>query len=89
VPSFFVLPYPFIYRDLNAPSLKPPQAYYDESLSEYFLHLESAASANASGIIQEFFQSTFDILREELQWEESFHFFMPWKMQKQVEQISS
>lgn len=36
VPSFFVLPYPFIYRGLNVPSLTLPQAHYDESISEYF-----------------------------------------------------
>ena len=86
VPSFFVLPYPFMYKDLNVPPLKPPQAYYDESLSEYFLDLESAAaSTDVSGAIQLFFHSTFDILKEELQWDEWFHFFIPLKMQKQGE----
>lgn len=84
VPSFFVLPYPFIYKDLNAPSIKPSQAYYDKSLSEYFLDVESVAgSTNPSKDIQEFFRTTFDVLIQELEWEETSHYFIPLKMHKQ------
>lgn len=83
VPSFFVLPYPFIYKDLNGPSVKPAQAYYDQALSEYFLDLESAAASNGTGeTIQEFFRSTFAVLAQELQWENTSHFFIPLKMKK-------
>lgn len=83
-PTFFVLPYPFLFKDLNAPSLKPSQAYYDKTLSEYFLDLQSVADAqNPSLVMKEFFHSTFDILSEELDWEGCEYYFEPLKMKKQ------
>ncbi|MGH2318007.1 DUF5996 family protein [Planococcus sp. SE5232] len=84
VPTFFVLPYPFIYKDLTYPNLKPKSAYYDKKLSEYFLDLESAVrSEDPSQAIQDFFYSSFDILSNELQWEGIDHYFIPLKMNKQ------
>lgn len=84
VPSFYVLPYPFMFKDLNSPALKPSQAYYDPSLSEYFLDIESVmATANPSETIQEFFRSTFDILIKELGWEGCSYYFIPLEMPKQ------
>ncbi|EMF48141.1 hypothetical protein B481_0262 [Planococcus halocryophilus Or1] len=80
-PSFFVLPYPFINKDLNYPSVKPAEAYYEASLSEYFLDLESVMkSDNPSETVQAFFHTTFDILQKELEWEGSTHYFIPLKM---------
>lgn len=84
VPSFYVLPYPFFFKDLNYPTLKPEQAYYDPSLSEYFLDMESVmATPNPSETVQEFFQTTFNILIEELGWEGCSYYFIPLKMSKQ------
>lgn len=84
VPTFFVLPYPFMYKDLNSALLKPEQAYYDQSKSEYFLDLESAAAAkDPSHSIQEFFRTSFELLVQELGWEETSHYFIPLKMGKQ------
>lgn len=80
-PSFFVLPYPFINKDLNHTSIKPEEAYYDANLSEYFLDLESVMkSENPSKTVQEFFQSTFDVLKVELEWDDCSHYFIPLKM---------
>lgn len=82
-PSFFVLPYPFINKDLNDPKLKPSQAFYEPSLSEFFLDIESVMAAdNPSQAVQDFFHSTFDILHEQLEWEDCSHFFIPLKMDK-------
>ena len=84
VPTFFVLPYPFIYKELNDDALKPKAAYYDPSMSEYFLSLENAFRADdANQPIQDFFHSSFDILARELLWEDSAHYFIPLKMNKQ------
>lgn len=84
VPTFFVLPYPFIYKDLNFDALKPKEAYYDQSVSEYFLSLENAFSSDGAGQpIQDFFHSSFDILSRELLWADSAHYFIPLKMNKQ------
>lgn len=60
-------------------------AYYDQSLSEYFLDPESAVSAeNNNQTIQDFFRSSFDILTQELQWERTSHYFIPLKMKSKM-----
>ncbi|MDQ0427277.1 hypothetical protein QOZ98_000102 [Planomicrobium stackebrandtii] len=84
VPTFFVLPYPFLYKDLNSDALKPPQAYFDPTKGEYFLDLESiAGSASLSDTIQEFFHSSFTLLIEELGWEGCASYFIPLQMKEQ------
>ncbi|WP_422124448.1 DUF5996 family protein [Planococcus sp. X10-3] len=84
IPSFFVLPYPFLYKDLNDPSVQPPEGYYDESKSEYFLSLDAVAGNElSSGKIQEFFRSTFEVIKSELKWEGCDFYFTPLKMKKQ------
>lgn len=83
-PSFFVLPYPFLYKDMNNPSIKPAEAFYDETKSEYFLKLDAVAEMeNPNKSVQEFFRSTFEILKDELKWEGSSYYFIPLKMKGQ------
>ncbi|MBB5180000.1 hypothetical protein HNQ44_001424 [Planomicrobium koreense] len=83
-PTFFVLPYPFLYKELDTSSLQPAEAYYDPAKSEFFLDLETAArSADPSGTIQAFFQTTFDILIQELDWQGCAYYFTPLDMPKQ------
>lgn len=85
IPAFFVLPYPFQYKDLNSPSIKPAEAFYDETKSEYFLLLDAvAAKENPSEDIQQFFRSTFDTLAAELGWQGCDYYFTPLKMKEQV-----
>lgn len=86
-PTFFVLPYPFLYKELDTASLKPVEAYYDPAKSEFFLDLETATStADPSRTIQKFFQTTFDILIQELEWQGCADYFTPLDMPKQGEQ---
>ncbi|MDN7242688.1 DUF5996 family protein [Planococcus sp. N028] len=83
-PSFFVLPYPFLYKDLNAPALEPKEAYYDETVSEYFLNMEAIlASTDSSNYVQRFFHTTFDILTAELHWENCDYYSTPLLMKSQ------
>lgn len=83
-PAFFVLPYPFLYKDLNDPSVKPPEAFYEKSKSEYFLMLDAVAEkADPSEALQQFFRSTFEMLRGELQWQNCDGYFTPLKMKDQ------
>jgi hypothetical protein len=83
-PTLFVLPYPFLYKELDTASLQPAEAYYDPAKSEFFLDLETAArSADPSGTIQAFFQTTFDILSQELEWQDCAYYFTPLDMPKQ------
>lgn len=84
LPSFFVLPYPFLYKDLNTESLEPAEAYYDQEVSEYFLNMEAVlASADFSSYVQRFFHTTFDILAEELRWENCDYYKSPLLMKSQ------
>lgn len=84
VPTFFVLPYPFQFKELPASSLRPAEAYYDKTKSEYFLDLESVISSpSPSQALQAFFRSTFGILSEELGWESYKDYFVPLDMPKQ------
>ena len=81
MPAFFVLPYPFINKELNSTRLKPADAYFDASLSEYFLMADKIAGAPDRTIaMQEFFRSTFDILSEELSWPDCSYYFTPLDM---------
>ncbi|RLQ90092.1 DUF5996 family protein [Planomicrobium sp. Y74] len=85
IPTFFVLPYPFQYNYLNSPSIKPSEAFYDETKSEYFLPLDAvAAKENPTAEIQEFFRSTFDALVDELNWQGCDYYFTPLKMKEQA-----
>ena len=81
MPAFFVLPYPFINKELDNTRLKPADAYFDASLSEYFLMADKVAGAPDRTIaMQEFFRSTFDILSEELSWPDCSYYFTPLDM---------
>ena len=85
IPAFFVLPYPFQYKDLNSPSIKPAEAFYDETKSEYFFLLDAvAAKENPSDDIQQFFRSTFCALAAELDWKGSGYYFTPLQMKEQA-----
>jgi hypothetical protein len=84
VPSYFVLPYPFINKDLDGTSLKPEGAYFDSALSEYFLNVETIRSAGVpQKAVQDFFHSTFDILSGELGWQGCSDYFIPLEMKPQ------
>lgn len=84
VPAFFVLPYPFINKELDSTRLKPSDAYFEASLSEYFLMLDKVAgSSHSTQAMQEFFRSTFDILSEELGWPDCSYYFTPLDMPEQ------
>lgn len=84
VPAFFVLPYPFINKELDSTRLKPSDAYFEASLSEYFLMMDKVAgSSDPIKAMQEFFRSTFDILSEELGWPDCSYYFTPLEMPKQ------
>lgn len=84
VPAFFVLPYPFINKELDSTRLKPADAYFEASLSEYFLMMDKVASSpDQTKAMQEFFRATFDILSEELGWPDCSYYFTPLDMPEQ------
>ncbi|TVP86058.1 MAG: hypothetical protein EA344_03985 [Alkalicoccus sp.] len=84
VPSYFVLPYPFINKELDDTSLKPEGAFFDSTLSEYFLNMETIrADRVPEKAVQDFFHSTFDILSRELGWQGCSDYFIPLNMKPQ------
>ncbi|WP_251126716.1 MULTISPECIES: DUF5996 family protein [unclassified Exiguobacterium] len=78
-PSYFVLPYPFLFRPLPTETLKPGAAYYDAEKSEFFLPLDEATS----GHVQDFLSTSFDILMREMDWTTRDHFFIPLKLEEE------
>lgn len=75
-PSYFVLPYPFLFRELPTSSLKPSSAYYDAEKSEFFLPLHEETADHVQG----FLETSFDILMKEMDWTEHAYFFLPLKI---------
>lgn len=78
-PSYFVLPYPFMFRPLPTDTLKPEAAYYDAEKSEFFLPLDEGTS----GEVQAFLSTSFDILMDEMDWTMRDHFFIPLKLEEE------
>ncbi|WP_214874722.1 DUF5996 family protein [Exiguobacterium sp. CH10] len=78
-PSYFVLPYPFLFRSLPTETLKPEAGYYDAEKSEFFLPLDEATS----GHVQDFLSTSFDILMREMEWTTRDHFFIPLKLDEE------
>lgn len=83
-PSFFILPYPFLYKNLNDPSIEPEEAYYDSQASEFFLPVPAVMNASSpSSAVQRFFNTSFDVLTQELKWEGCEYYKTPLLMKSQ------
>lgn len=83
-PSFFIMPYPFIYKELNTSSLEPEGAYYNSQVSEFFLPVSILMnSLSSNGSVQRFFHISFDILAEELKWKGHEYYKKPLLMKSQ------
>ncbi|WP_074036445.1 DUF5996 family protein [Exiguobacterium sp. AT1b] len=78
-PSYFVLPYPFLFRSLPTETLKPEAACYDAEKSEFFLQLDEATSDH----VQNFLSTSFDILIREMDWTTRDHFFISLKLDEE------
>ena len=77
-PSFFVLPYPFLTKDLTGAPVKPASAYFSKDKAEFFLPLrEALETANPAGTVQEFLHSCFELLTREEGWERMDWFTKP------------
>lgn len=83
VPTFFILPYPFQYKELASERIQPADAYYDAKMSECFLSIEKVGR---SGDVQAFFRTSFDLLSEQLGWEGCAHYFLPLHIPPQAKQ---
>lgn len=68
-PSFFILPYPFMARDLSKSGIKPDAAYYSKEKAEFFLKLEDVLAApDPEAVVHEFLQSGYRIITEKEKW---------------------
>ena len=81
-PTYFVLPYPFLFHELPTSSLRPNTAYYDAGRSEFFLELTDVLDARH---VQQFFETTTDVLFEQMKWPESEHLFRPLRLNQTEE----
>lgn len=68
-PSFFVLAYPFLTRDLSAARVRPAGAFYSPEKMEYFLPLKDAlAQPDPAAAIYDFCCDSFAVIAKEEQW---------------------
>lgn len=68
-PSFFVLPYPFLEKDLSGSKVRPDGAFYSMAKKEYFLPLRVAlAQPDPQQAVIDFCRDTFDVLSREEKW---------------------
>ncbi|MCL1939726.1 MAG: DUF5996 family protein [Desulfovibrionaceae bacterium] len=69
-PSFFVLPYPFVERDLGgAGTLSPKEAFYNTAGSQFRLTLKDALRYdNPEAVIRQFCTDAFRIVTKEEKW---------------------
>lgn len=69
-PAFFVLPYPFLSKDLSNAPIKPDKAYYSKEKAEFFVSLRDIMSYdNPEQALLDFLQSGYDIVTKEEGWE--------------------
>lgn len=68
-PSLFVLPYPFLEKDLTGAKVSPKEAFYSTAKKEFFLPLKDIARySNPSDIVYAFCMDTFDVVAREENW---------------------
>lgn len=68
-PSFFVLPYPFLEKDLTGSRVSPKEAFYSMEKKEFFLPLKDVLRYdNPQEVVLNFCRDTFDIVAREEHW---------------------
>ena len=69
VPSFFILPYPFLAEDLGKEPIQPEKAFYSAEKAEFFLSLEDLFSyKEPEKVFQDFLNSGFQIITKHEKW---------------------
>lgn len=77
-PSFFVLPYPFLEKDLSGSHVTPAEAYYSHEKKEFFLPLKDVLRhENPSQVVTKFCHDTFDVITKAEGWENVDWFVKP------------
>ncbi|WP_027965005.1 DUF5996 family protein [Halalkalibacillus halophilus] len=82
-PTFFVLPYPFQFKELQVSNLKPNEAYFSPEQGEFFLGIEKGDKLHSSQDIQSFLYTSYKIVIDELGWEGCDYYEIPLDMPKQ------
>lgn len=68
-PSFFVLPYPFLEKDLSGEKVSPKEAFYSTAKKEFFLSLKDVLShENPAEVLRQFCEDTFRVVAKAEDW---------------------
>ena len=66
---FFIMPYPFVGKDLSNEGIEPEQAYYHKERAGFYLALEDVlAGPDPAKTVQTFFKSGYDIITTHEKW---------------------
>lgn len=77
-PSFFILPYPFITKNLGKAGIKPDKAFWSNEKAEFFFKLEDALSyTDPAKAVLDFMQSGYEIIARNEKWENLAWFNQP------------
>ncbi len=80
-PTFFVLGYPFPTITFECEPPFPDGSYFDETLMEFILELEDVEGETATKIVN-FFDQSYRMLKDYLDWENCDHYHLPLKMKE-------
>lgn len=69
-PSFFILPYPFMPKDLGRAGIKPSQAFWSKEKMEFFLPLKHVLTeSDPEKVLVDFFHSGYEAVSREQKWD--------------------
>ena len=77
-PMFFVLPYPFLQKDLTGAPVSPKEAYYSPEKKEFFLPLRAVKdAADPVEAVRKFCEDAFRVVAKEEAWKDYEWFMTP------------
>ncbi|PBB05530.1 MULTISPECIES: DUF5996 family protein [Salimicrobium] len=81
-PTFFVLAYPFPTSAFECGPSFPESSYFDTEMGEFILQLENGGGAPTAADITTFFDESYHLLKDYLEWENCDHYHIGLKMRE-------
>ena len=87
-PAFFILPYPFLQKDLSGAPIQPEKAWYSPEKAEFFLKMSDLVSTDhPEEKLHDFFSSGYKIVSRTQNWENLGWFELPLLTEKGSEAL--
>ncbi len=77
-PSLFIMPYPFVEKDLGGEKVSPDEAFFSTAKKEFFLKLEDVLKyGDPHAVVVDFCKDAFAAVAKDQQWERCDWFTKP------------